>query len=168
MRTLLRVTHVAALCGAFLAGGGCQQKAPGISTIASPPQQVAAGSRFDLRVPLDFPPQSREIFFQNGKIAGGVGLAAYEPYCRLRPIGAQPATMPPGTYVVSAVDYDERETWSGRAQRNVTRITLGAEARSPAYALSCGWPEGAPAQGFLTTQQIYNAIGGQFSMDIPR
>lgn len=168
MRTLPRVARGVALCGAFLASGGCQQKAPAFGTIASPPQQVATGSRFDLRVPLAFPPKSREIFFQNGKIAEGVGLAAYEPYCRLRPIGAQAPTMPPGTYVVSAVDYDERETWSGGAQRNVTRIALGAEARPPAFALSCGWPEGAPAQGFLTTQQIYNAIGGQFSMDIPR
>lgn len=168
MKSLRWTARGVALCGAFLASAGCQQKAPPFSTIASPPQQVAAGSRFDLRVPLSFPPKSGEIFFQNERIVEGVGLASYMPYCRLRPIVPQMPSMAPGTYTVGTVAYDERETWSGGALRNVTRITLGAEAKPPAYALSCGWPEGAPAQGFLTAQQIYNAIGGQFSMDIPR
>jgi hypothetical protein len=168
MTSLLRTAHGAVLCGALLASAGCQQKAPAFGTIASPPQQVAAGSRFDFRVPLSFPPKSGEIFFQNEKIAEGVGLASNMPYCRLRPIGQQGPSMASGTYTVGAVTYDERESWSGGALRNVTRITLGAEGKPPAYALSCGWPEGAPAQGFLTAQQIYSAIGGQLSMDIPR
>jgi hypothetical protein len=34
--------------------------------------------------------------------------------------------------------------------------------------MTCGWPAGAPTRGFPTTQQIYNAIGGQFSMDLLR
>jgi len=50
----------------------------------------------------------------------------------------------------------------------VTRISLAAPAGRPGYTLSCGWPAGGPARGFMNADQIFNAIGGQFSMDLLR
>lgn len=80
-----------------------------------------------------------------------------------------PRNLPPATFTVGSVDYDEKEVGSTAAMIDVTRITLAAWTTPPAYTLSCGWPQGARTGGFVTAQQIYNAIGGQFfSMDVPR
>jgi hypothetical protein len=52
---------------------------------------------------------------------------------------------------------------------SVTRIALSSDATRAGYIMSCGWPPGAPARGFVSTEQIYNAIGGKyFSMNLLR
>ena len=50
----------------------------------------------------------------------------------------------------------------------MTRITLRQGFSSAAVLLLAACHQPAPAQGFLTAQQIFNAIGGQFSMGLPR
>lgn len=152
-----------ALCGAALVAAGCQSQAPPFSSIPTPPQQVETGSRFVLRTPLQFPPGG-ELVFQNEQLVAGGKAAPNMPFCRLRPTGTGAAPMPPGTYTVGAISYDQQDG----AMTNVTRITLGADPKKPTHALACGSPAGMASQGFLTTQQIYNAIGGQFSMDLLR
>jgi hypothetical protein len=34
--------------------------------------------------------------------------------------------------------------------------------------LTCGWPEARSSASFLSTEQIYSAIGGQFTMQLQR
>ena len=158
-----------ALLGALTLLAGCQHHAPpGPGTIPAPPQQVESGSRFVLRTPLSFPAASGEVLLQNQRVAAGGKPAPNMPYCRLRPAKGGPGVMPPGTYTVSSVGYDEKEVGSTSAMVSVTRIALGAGTGQPAYALSCGWPDGSQSPAFVTTQQIYDAIGGQFSMDLLR
>jgi hypothetical protein len=36
------------------------------------------------------------------------------------------------------------------------------------YVMTCGWPQGSRAAGFVSVQQIFNAIGGQFSLGVPK
>lgn len=136
--------------------------------IPEPPQQVETGSRFTLRTPLDFPAGSSELLFQNEQLVAAAKLSREMPYCKLAPESGARGAIPPGTFTVGSVNYDEREVGTAGGMTRVTRIALTADASRQAYALSCGWPAGAPARTFLTTQQIYNAIGGQFSMELLR
>jgi hypothetical protein len=67
------------------------------------------------------------------------------------------------------VNYDEREVGTTGGMAKVTRIALAADPNRPGYTLSCGWPPGTPARGFVSTEQIYNAIGGKyFTMNLLR
>ena len=49
-----------------------------------------------------------------------------------------PRNLPPATFTVGSVDYDEKEVGSTAAMMDVTRITLAAGTTPPAYTLSCG------------------------------
>ena len=153
-----------ALPGALALLVGCQHATP---TAPAPPQQVESGSRFVLDAPLAFPAGNPELLFQNQQLVGAAKLSRDMPYCRLKPTKGA-AAVQPGTYTVGAVDYSEKEIGATSAMLKVTRIALGPDATQSTYALSCGWPEGAPSGTFVTTQQIYNAIGGHFSMDLLR
>jgi hypothetical protein len=155
-----------ALAGTLTLLGGCQHPAP--TAPPAPPQQVETGSRFHLRTPLTFPAGNPELLFQNLQVVNAARLSKGMPFCSLKPAKGAGPVIQPGRYTVGAVSYDEKEIGTTSAMLSATRIALGAEAGQSTYALSCGWPEGAPSRGFLTTQQIYNAIGGQFSMDLLR
>jgi hypothetical protein len=155
-----------ALSGALALLVGCQHTAP--PPTQAPPQQVESGSRFVLRTPLTFPAGNPELLFQNEQLVGAGKLSPNMPYCRLKPAKGAAGVIQPGTYTAGAVDYDEKEAGSTGAMVSVTRIALGPDAKQSTYALSCGWPEGAPSRAFVTTQQIYNAIGGHFSMNLLR
>ena len=152
--------------GAVALLGACQQPAP--APMAPPPKEVESGSIFLLNSPLAFPPGSPELLFQNEKVVTAAGLSPDLPYCRLRPESGAPGTIAPGRLTAGAVIYDERESGTTGGMVSVTRIALSTAAGGPGYTLSCGWPAGAPSQGFLTAGQIFNAIGGQFSMGLPR
>ncbi len=137
--------------------------------IPEPPQQVETGSRFTLGTPLSFPAGSSELLFQNEQLVPAGKLAREMPYCKLAPESGARAAIPPGTFTVGSVNYDEREIGTTSGMASVTRIALTADASRQAYTLSCGWPAGAPARGFVTTEQIYNAIGGKyFTMNLLR
>ena len=155
-----------ALPGALALLVGCQHAPPPVAP--APPQQVETGSRFVLRAPLTFPSGNAELLFQNQQLVAAAKLAPNMPYCRLKPAQGGAGAMQPGTYTVSSVQYDEKEIGATSAMVVVTRIALGPDARQSTYALSCGWLAGGPSPTFVTTQQIYNAIGGQFSMDLLR
>jgi hypothetical protein len=136
--------------------------------IPEPPQQVETGSRFTLGTPLTFPAGSSELLFQNEQLVPAGKVAREMPYCKLVPESGARGTIPPGTFTVGSVNYDEREVGTTSGMTRVTRIALTADASRQGYTLSCGWPAGAPARGFLSTEQIFNAIGGQFSMNLLR
>jgi hypothetical protein len=137
--------------------------------IPMPPQQVETGSRFALGTPLSFPAGSSELLFQNEQLVPAGKLARDMPYCKLVPESGATRTIPPGTLTVGSVNYDEREVGTTGGMTSVTRIGLSSDPARPGYTLSCGWPPGAPARGFVTTEQIYNAIGGKyFTMNLLR
>lgn len=144
----------------------CAQKPA--APLPIPPQQVETGSRFVVRSPLVFPPGSAELIFQGGQVIGPAQLAQDVPHCRLNPEPGAPRSIPPGRLTVGSVEYDERGAGSAGRMVSVTRIALLAEANRPGYTMSCGWPAGAPARGFVSTEQIFAAIGGSFSMDLLR
>ena len=162
-RSTLRFAPLATI--AVLAG--CQNHA-GTVAIPAPPQQVETGSKFVLRSPLAFPAGTREILFQNEQLVPAGKLDRNMPFCKLVPVAGPPGTVPPGTLVVGAVDYDEQEIGTGSGMVKVTRIALAADAKQPGYTLSCGWPAGASGRTFVSSDQIFNAIGGQFSMNLLR
>ena len=136
--------------------------------IPEPPQQVETGSRFVLRTPLSLPAGGADLLFQNEQLVAAAKLSRDMPYCRLVPESGARGTIPPGNFTVGSVNYDEREVGTTSGMISVTRIALTADASRQGYTLSCGWPAGAPARGFITTEQIFNAIGGQFSMNLLR
>ena len=90
------------------------------------------------------------------------------PYCRLLPQSGAPSSIQAGNLTVRSVAYDERESGSAGSMLSVTRITLAPVANQPGYVLSCGWPEASAAPAFVTTEQIFDAIGGQFTMQLLR
>ena len=148
---------------------GCQHTPPpGPADIPAPPRQVETGSRFVLFAPVTFAPGSTEALFQNQQVVSAARLSPNMPYCRLKPQAAGGVLGQPDTFTVGAVDYDEKELGSSGAMVSVTRIALRSISGQPSYNLSCGWAEGAPSRGFVSTQQIYDAIGGSFSMNLLR
>lgn len=156
----------AVLCGAIALVAACQHHPdPGIP---APPQQVQTGSRFALRTPLEFPTGDAGLLFQNEQVVAPAKLSREMPYCRLRPDNGGAGTLPAGKLTVGSVNYDEREAGTAGGMVSVTRIALATAPDRPGYTLSCGWPQGASGRGFVNTQQIFNAIGGQFSMDLLR
>ncbi len=167
VRAAAQATLRLALFGACTLLLGCEHRPPS-AAIPPPPQQVETGSRFRLNSPLAFPAGGTELLFQNEQLVPAGKLSRDMPYCRLTPQSGTPGTIQPGNFTVGSVNYDERETGAASGMVSVTRIALAADPNRPGYTLSCGWPEGAPSRAFVTTQQIFNAIGGQFSMDLLR
>ena len=146
--------------------GACQHASP--PPDPGPPQQVLTGSTFNLQSPLTFPAGSPVLLFQNERLVTATSLLREMPYCSLTPESGVPRTLPAGRLTVATVDYEVQETGATGVMTNVTRIALAAQAGRPGYTLSCGWPAGGPARGFMSADQIFNAIGGQFSMDLLR
>lgn len=149
---------------ALLAACGPASKPP----VQSPQQQVETGSTFNLRSPLVIPAGSSELLFQNERLVTAANLSRNMHYCRLTRDGGAPREIPAGRLTVGAVSYDAEETSATGAMTAVTRIKLIVDPGRPGYTLSCGSPAGGPARGFLSAEQIFNAIGGQFSMELLR
>lgn len=156
----------ATLCAAALLLAACQHTSP--TPPQAPPQQVETGSTFTLLTPLAFSPTTTELLFQSQRIVGAQALARNVPYCRLAPQVGAPRSIAPGKLTVASVTYDERESSSGRSMLSITRIALTVGANQPGYILSCGWPEATSAPAFVTTEQIFDAISGQFTMQLLR
>ena len=155
-----------ALLGALALLAACEHSPN--PPIPEPPRQVETGSRFVLRTPLTSPAGSSEVLFQNEQLVAATKLSRDMPYCKLTPESGARGAIPPGNFTVGSVNYDEREIGTTSGMTSVTRIALTADASRQTYTLSCGWPAGAPARGFVTTDQIFDAIGGQFSMNLLR
>jgi hypothetical protein len=162
--TIVTWRHWSIAAAALLAACQHASKPP----VLPPPQQVETGSTFNLYSPLAFPEGASELLFQNERVVNAANLSRDMPYCRLTPVSGAPRTIPAGKLTVGAVSYDEREVGATGAMTAVTRISLAAQAGRPGYTLSCGSPAGGPARGFMNADQIFNAIGGQFSMDLLR
>jgi len=157
----------AALTGSVALLVACEH-APPYSAVPAPPQQVQVDSRIVLRSPLTFPPGGTELLFQNEQLVPAGKLSRDMPFCRLTPQGGAPRVLQPATFTVAGVTYGEREVGATGAMTSVTRIALTPDPKLPGYTMSCGWPEGTASRGFVNTEQIFNAIGGQFSMDLLR
>jgi hypothetical protein len=150
---------------AFLAACGHSPDPP----IPEPPQQIISGSTFTLAAALAFPAGSSELVFQNEQLVPAARLARDQPYCKLVADPGAARTVPAGKLTVGSVNYDEREVGTTSGMTSVTRIALAGDPAKAGYTLNCGWPPGAPARGFLSTEQIYNAIGGKyFTMNLLR
>ncbi len=156
---LAAATAVTALLAA------CQHAAP---PPAPPPQQIESGFRFGLAAALKFPGDQPRMLFQNLKVVPATALAPYEPYCSLTAEKGAALVIPASTLIVQSVEYDERAIARTDRMTGVTRIALAASTGAPAYTLRCGWPEGTRQAGFLSANQIFNAIGDTFSMDQPQ
>jgi len=154
-----------AVFAAAIVVAACQHAAP--TSAPSPPRQVETGSTFTLLTPLTFPPGRSELLFQGQRQVNADALVKNLPYCKLVPLSGAARALTPGSFTVGNVSYDERESGDGGAMFKLTRISLVASANQSGYTMTCGWPV-ASGQAFLTTDQIYNAIAGQFSMQLLR
>jgi len=144
----------------------CQHQAPTIPP--PPPQQVESGSTLTLLTPLTFSSGRSELLFQGQKQVSAEALSKNLPYCKLAPLSGSAHSLTPGPMTVRNVSYDERDAGEGSAMVSITRISLIAGSQQLGYKMSCGWPMPTPNPAFLTTEQIYGAIGGQFSMQLQR
>ena len=157
-----------AMLGALALLAACEHQQPPLP-IAMPPQQVETGSRLTLATPLAFPPGSSEVLFQNEQVVPPARLSRDMPYCKLTSESGSTAPIAPGTFTVGAVNYDEREIGTTSGMMSVTRIALSTDPSHSGYTLLCGWPQGSAMRGFVSTEQIYNAIGGKyFTMNLLR
>ncbi len=162
--TIVTWRHWSLAAAALLAA--CQHDSK--PSVPPPPQQVETGSTFNLRSQLDFPAGSSELLFQNERLVFAANLSRDMHYCSLTPDSGAARTIPAGRLTVGEVIYETQETGGTNAMTAVTRISLASQAGRPGYMLRCGWPAGGPARGFMSAEQIFNAIGGQFSMDLLR
>ena len=144
----------------------CQHQAPTVPP--SPPQQIESGSTLTLLTPLTFSGGRSELLFQGQRQVSAEALSKNLPYCKLVSLVGAAHSLTPGPMKVGNVSYDERESGEGSAMFSITRIALGAGSQQPGYKMSCGWPMPTPSPAFLTTEQIYSAIGGPFSMQLQR
>jgi len=162
-----RCIAAAAVLAALGVLAACQHQPD--PSIPMPPQQVETGSRLVLATPLSFPAGGRELLFQNEQVVPAGKLARNMPYCKLTSDSGATTPIAPGTFTVGAVNYDEREIGTTSGMVSVTRIALSADPARAGYTLLCGWPPGAAPGGFVSTEQIYNAIGGKyFTMNLVR
>lgn len=159
--------RAAALAAVLALLAGCQHRPP-TPLAPEPPRQVETGSTFVLNQPLAFAAGSSELLFQNQQIVVPGQVKPGAPLCRLIAAPGAARSLAPGRLAVGPVSYEEREIGATAAMSSPTRIALVPAPGQPGYTMSCGWPPGAGAGGFLTTQQIYDAIGGHFSMDLLR
>lgn len=166
MRLTVASWHRWGLVAVALVAAACQHASK--PPVQPPPQQVETGSTFNLRSPLDFPAGSSELLFQNERQVSAANLSRDMHYCRLTPDSGAPRTVPAGRLTVGEIIYETQETGGTDAMTAVTRISLASQAGRPGYMLRCGWPARGPARGFMNAEQIFNAIGGQFSMDLLR
>lgn len=134
----------------------------------TPPQQVEAGSTFTLLTPLTFPSARAELYFQGQRQVTRDALGQTEPYCKLTPQTGAPLSLSPGPMKVRSVTYDERELGDTSAMFGITRIALLATPNQPGYTMSCGFPQATSTPVFVSTEQIYNAIAGRFTMQLLR
>ena len=133
-----------------------------------PPQQIETGSTLNLLAPLTFPAGRSELLFQAQKQVAAEALSPTLPYCKLVSPLAGAHSVTAGPMTVTGVNYDEREAGQSSAMFSMTRISLSAGSQSSGYEMRCGWPRPSSNPAFLTTEQIYGAIGGQFSMQLRR
>jgi len=165
----MRINEAAGKLAAMFAAvmvAACQSTTPTIPPL--PPQQVESGSTITLLAPLTFPTGRSELLFQGQRQVSAASLSKSLPYCKLVPLVGAPHSLTPGPMKVGQVSYDERESGDTSAMYSVTRIGLMPAPNQPGYTLSCGWPEASSSSSFLTTEQIYSAIGGQFTMQLKR
>jgi hypothetical protein len=165
MRISEAATRVAAAFAAVMIAA-CQHTTPPAPPL--PPQQVESGSTLTLLAPLTFSTGRSELLFQGQRQVSAAALSKTLPYCRLVPQVGASHSLTPGPMKVGKVSYDERESGDTSAMFSVTRIGLTSALNQPGYTLSCGWPEASSSPSFLTTEQIYSAIGGQFTMQLQR
>jgi hypothetical protein len=132
------------------------------------PQQVETGSTFTLLTPLTFPTGRSELLFQGQRQVTADAASKNLPYCKLVPQTGAAGVLAPGSFRVSNVSYDERESGNSSAMFSLTRIVLVSSANQSSYTLTCGWPGATAGPAFLNTEQINSAIGGQFSMQLLR
>lgn len=151
-----------AIAGA-VALAACQHQQP--VEMPAAPVNVQRGDTLMLATPLAWP--AGDLVFQNERMVAPGALLRDFPYCALSPVGSAPRALSPGSLAVRDVVYDERGSGGPGGANSVTRIALAAPGGA-AYTLSCGWPAGAPMGGFLSVQQIFNAVGGAFSLGVPK
>jgi hypothetical protein len=164
-RMIMGAAAMAAL--AWLAG--CQQnKEKQIDLPAPIQQQVRTGDTFSLTSPLAIPAGTRKALFQNEQIIAPSALSPAFPYCTLVPEGNSPLIIEPGTLTVRGVFYSERELGATDRMVSVTRIALSPFPFANVYTLRCGWPEGSTQASFVSADQIFNAVGGTFTLGRPQ
>jgi len=144
----------------------CQQQPPTLPPL--PPQQIESGSTLNLLTPLTFPGGQSELLFQGQKQVTPEALSPALPYCKLVSPLTGAHSLTPGPMKVTGVNYDERESGRGSAMFSITRISLIAGPPQPVYEMRCGWLRASASPAFLNTEQIYSAIGGQFTMQLLR
>ena len=102
-------------------------------------------------------------------MVGAGAISPGAPHCKLVPHAGAPHSLLPGPLTVGSVSYDERESGTGSAMFSITRITLLVRPSQPGYTMSCGWSAAlASPPNFVSTEQIDNAIRGQFTMQLLR
>jgi hypothetical protein len=161
----MRISKVTAVVWLAVIVAACQNTAAPLAPL--PPQQIESGSTLTLLAPLTFGTGS-ELLFQGQRQVSPSAIAKTRPYCRLVPLSGASLSLTPGPMTVGTVDYDGREAGATSAMYSVTRIALTAAPNQPGYTLTCGWPEPGASAQFLTSEQIYSAIGGQFTMQLQR
>ena len=153
---------VALLAAAILTGCKTAPQAPP----PIPPQQIETGSTFTLLSPLTFPASPAQLLFQGRRSVGASAISPGSPYCKLVPHAGAPYSLLPGPLKVGSVSYDERELGTSSAMFSITRITLSASPSQPGYTMTCGWSVALASPNFVSTEQIDNAIRGQFTMQL--
>jgi hypothetical protein len=151
-----------AIAGA-VALAACQHQPPIDMPVA--PVNIQRGDTLMLATPLAWP--AGDLIFQNERMVAPGAVLREFPYCALSPAGTAPRALSPGPFAVRDVFYDERGSGGPGGANSVTRIVLAAPGGAT-YALNCGWPAGAPAGGFVSVPQIFNAVGGAFSLGVPK
>ncbi len=154
---------VASLAAAVLTACKTAPQAPP----PAPPRQVETGSTFTLLSSLTFPARPSQLLFQDGRLVAASAISPGSPHCRLVPHAGASLSLLPGALTVGSVSYDERESGTGSAMFSITRITLLASPSEPC-TLNCGWSAALASPDFVSTQQIDNAIRGQFTMQLLR
>lgn len=144
---------------------GCQHQPVAVTP---PPQQVETGSTITLVTPLTFPAGRSELLFQGLKQVTPQALAPTLPVCKLRSSLSGPSSLTPGPMKVVDVRYDELEAGQSGGMFGITTIVLAVGPGQPNYQMRCGWLVPLPVPATLTSQQIYDAIGGQFTMQLLR
>jgi hypothetical protein len=143
----------------------CQHQAPVQMPVL--PDNIQTGDTLVLAAPLSWS-GGGDIIFQNERPVAAAAVMPDVPYCAVRPVANAPRALAAGPLTVRNVFYDERGSGGPGGTNSVTRVIMVPGDGKGTYAMTCGWPQGSRAGGFVSVPQIFNAVGGQFSLGVPK
>lgn len=128
------------------------------------------GSTLNLSAAIELAPNKVDAYFQHGKRVSESNVDEYYPNCNIEKltISQNSQTIMPDAFSINQVIEDEVYPFSGEtAQPHETIISISSAKQPDIAKITCSqWgSEISDGNGFVTTEEIKEALGNKFSLN---